>query len=177
MYKRQINNQHRVNYSLVPDPEFNKKIDKRIQSKIQEKSKNLSNIEKERIVNLSIDLKKRQDYIDNPEILPKVTKKDIPKSRNFPKALISSSSISNVTKNYYYKTATNGITYHSMIFPCAPLSIDELKISSLYSKTITDLGIGDSNFEEVQKLQSSISGGVSANFILLPDNNLSLIHI
>ena len=172
-----IYNQHRVNYSLVPDPEFNNKLDKRIKSKIQEKSKNLSNIEKERIVNLSIDLKKRQDYVDNPEILPKVTKRDIPKSRNFPKALISSNSASNVTKNFYYKTATNGITYHSMIFPCAPLSTDELKISSLYSKTITDLGIGDSNFEEVQKLQSSISGGVSANFILLPDNNKSAYSI
>ena len=56
-----------------------------------------------------------------------------------------------VVNNFFYNAGTNGITYHSMIFPCKNLSIDEFKISSLFSNTITDVGLGDKNYEEVQK--------------------------
>ena len=49
---------------------------------------------------------------------------------------------------FFYNAKTNGITYHSMIFPCKNLSIDEL--NSSLSNTITDVGLGDKNYEEVQ---------------------------
>ena len=58
-----------------------------------------------------------------------------------------------------------------MIFPCKNLSIDEFKISSLFSNTITDVGLGDKNYEEVQKIQSAITGGISSNFVLIPDKD------
>ena len=48
-------------------------------------------------------------------------------------------------------TTLEQVFYHSMIFPCKNLSIDEFKISSLFSNTITDVGLGDKNYEEVQK--------------------------
>ena len=41
--------------------------------------KNLSEKEKERIIDLTKNLKLRQEKQDNPELLPKVTKADIPK--------------------------------------------------------------------------------------------------
>ena len=73
--------------------------------------------------------------------------------------------------NFYYRTGTNGITYHSIVFPCNALSEEEFKIASLFSNTLTDIGIGDKNYEEVQKLQSAVTGGMSANFVLLPDQS------
>ena len=36
---------------------------------------------------------------------------------------------------------------------------------------MTDIGIGNKNYEEVQKLQSAVTGGMSANFVLLPDQS------
>ena len=161
-----INNQHRVNFSLAPDIDFNNKKDQKIKDKIEQKSKKLSSEEKEKIVQLATQLKMRQESIDNPEILPKVTKQDIPLSRSYAKPeIIKDGNIG----NYFYKAGTNGITYHSMIFPCDSMSLDEFKVSSLFANTLTDVGLGDKDYEEVQKIQSAITGGISSNFVLIPD--------
>ena len=168
--KKIISNPHRVNYCLAPDIDFNSKNEKKIKEKINEKSKNLSIKDKERIIELTKNLKLRQEKSDNPELLPKVTKDDIPKTRAYCK------SVSNIddNKNYYYKVGTNGITYHSIILPCSPLTNDEYKVASLFTNTLTDVGIGNQGYEEVQKIQSALTGGISANFILIPnDDNLS----
>ena len=164
-----INNSHRVNYCLAPDIEFNSKNEKIIKEKIDEKSKNLSFEDKERIIELTKDLKLRQEKSDNPEILPKVTKEDIPKIRNYAK----SESFKNDNKNFFYKVGTNGITYHSIILPCSPLTEDEFKVASLFANTLTDVGIGDKSYEEVQKIQSAVTGGISASFTLIPNENQS----
>ena len=163
-----INNTHRVNFSLAPDPEFNIKKDQIIKEKIIEKSKKLSSKDKEKIIHLASELKRRQESEDDPEILPKVTKQDIPLDRNYAVPQIVKNGSVN---NYFYKSGTNGITYHSMIFPCNNLSFDEFKISTLFANTITDVGLGDKDYEEVQKIQSAITGGISSNFVLIPDEN------
>ena len=163
--KKIINNQHRINYCLAPDVEFNKKNDIKIRKKIDKKSKKLSVQDKKRIIELTKDLKLRQEKSDNPEILPKVTKEDIPRVRTYPK----SESYKNDNKNFFYKVGTNGITYHSMILPCGPLTNDEFKVASLFANTLTDVGIDNKDYEEVQKIQSAITGGISANFILIPN--------
>ena len=113
-----INNQHRVNYCLAPDVEFNLKNEKKIQKKIEEKSKKLTDEDKKRIIELTKNLKLRQEQSDNPEILPKVTKEDIPKVRCY----AESESYKNDNKNFFYRVGTNGITYHSIILPCSPLT-------------------------------------------------------
>ena len=166
--KKIINNTHRVNFSLAPDPEFNIKKDQIIKEKIIEKSKKLSSKDKEKIIYLTSELKRRQESEDNPEILPKVTKQDIPLDRNYAVPQIVKNGGVN---NYFYKSGTNGITYHSMIFPCNNLSFDEFKISTLFANSITDVGLGDKDYEEIQKIQSAITGGISSNFVLIPDEN------
>jgi len=163
-----IENNHRINYSLIPNINFNNENDKKIKNKIIEKSKTLSSQDKQKILDLTTNLKKRQEHVDDPEVLPKVTKDDIPQSRTYAKHLRTSS---NNTDNYFYKTGTNGITYHSIIFPCDTLTKEEFSIASLFSSTLTDVGIKDKNYEEVQKIQSAITGGISANFTLLPNEN------
>ena len=163
-----INNNHRLNYSLVPDVDFNKKSEATIQDKVQEKASKLSADDKNQLVSLTNDLKDRQEKNDDPEILPKVTKSDIPETRSFAKAKIVTS---NSTENHYYKAGTNGITYHSMIFECDNLTDQEFAMTSLYANTLTDIGFNDKNYEEIQKLQSSITGGISANFMLIPQAN------
>ena len=168
--KKIISNPHRVNYCLAPDIDFNSKNEKKIKEKINEKSKNLSIKDKERIIELTKNLKLRQEKSDNPELLPKVTKDDIPKTRAYCKSVSNKDD----NKNYFYKVGTNGITYHSIILPCSPLTNDEYKIASLFTNTLTDVGIGNQGYEEVQKIQSALTGGISANFILIPnDDNLS----
>ena len=164
--KNLIKNNHRLTYSLVPDTELNKKNEEKIQNKVLDITKSLSEQDKEQLVKLANDLEDRQNTIDDPEVLPKVTREDIPKIRKYASPLTSENKES---RNYYYKTGTNGIVYHSMIFPCDALEKDELKIASLFSNTLTDIGLGDKGYEDIQKYQSSITGGVSASFVTLPN--------
>ena len=164
--KNLIKNNHRLTYSLVPDTKLNKKNEEKIQSKVLDITKSLSEQDKEQLVKLANALEERQNTIDDPEVLPKVTREDIPKIRKYASPLTSENKES---RNYYYKTGTNGIVYHSMIFPCDALEKDELKIASLFSNTLTDIGLGDKGYEDIQKYQSSITGGVSASFVTLPN--------
>ena len=168
--KHLINNTHKLNYSLVPDVEFNKKNEDHINKKIIEKTKNLTENDKNKIVELAQALEERQEKIDDPETLPKVTKEDIPVSRKYPMPSVSSS---NNIENYYYKSGTNGLVYHTMLFPCESLTNEELQISSLYTSSLTDIGLGSESYEQVQKYQSSITGGISATFTMIPSEDNS----
>ena len=165
--ERIIKNNHRVNYALIPDPEFNNKNEERIKNKITQKSKKLSEKDKQQIISLSSKLKERQETIDDPEVLPKVTKEDIPHIRNYAESTITKNGD---IDNYFYKTGTNGITYHSIIYPCSNLSTEEFKIASLFASTLTNIGFSNMDYEEVQKIQSAITGGIYSNFILLPSD-------
>ena len=166
--KSLIKNNHRLTYSLIPDTELNKKNEEKIQNKVFEITKNFSSDDKEKLIKLANDLEKRQNSIDDPEVLPKVTKEDIPKTRNYASPIAFAKDKST---DYFYKSGTNGIVYHSMIFPCDALDENELKIASLFSNTLTDIGLGKDGYEDIQKYQSSITGGISASFITLPNKS------
>ena len=166
--KNLIKNSHRLTYSLIPDTELNKKNEEKIQNKVLEITKNFSTDDKEKLIKLANDLEKRQNSIDDPEVLPKVTKEDIPKTRNYASPLTYAK---NESTNYFYKSGTNGIVYHSMIFPCEALDKNELEVASLFSNTLTDIGLGKDGYEDIQKYQSSITGGISASFITLPNKS------
>ena len=163
-----IKNNHRLTYSLIPDTELNKKNEEKIQNKVFEITKNFSLDDKKNLIKLANDLENRQNSIDDPEVLPKVTKEDIPEKRNYASPIAFAE---NESTNYFYKSGTNGIVYHSMIFPCDALDENELKIASLFSNTLTDIGLGKDGYEDIQKYQSSITGGISASFITLPNKS------
>ena len=165
--KKIIDNQHRVNYSLAPDVNFNKINEDKIKDKIDKRSRELSQNDKKRIQDLTKDLKQRQEKVDNPDILPKVTKEDIPEIRSYP----SSKTYKNDNKNYFYNVGTNGITYHSILLPCKNLTKDEFKVASLFTNTLTDVGIGNKSYEEIQKIQSALTGGISSSFSLIPNKD------
>ncbi|MGB2063420.1 MAG: insulinase family protein [Gammaproteobacteria bacterium] len=165
---RLLNNNHRLLFSLIPDGDLNKRNEQLLKEELKEKAENLSENEKEQISSLAKRLKSRQESEDNPEILPKVGISDIPKERIYAEpASITDKS----TKNYIYKTGTNGLVYHSMIYPINNLTIEELSNANLYANFITNLGVGNRDYEEVQKYQSSITGGLNASTIFLPGSN------
>lgn len=163
-----LNNPHRLRFTLAPDTDFNKKNEEKIQKSLAEKVKNFSINDKNKIIDLSKKLKERQESVDNPELLPKVGISDIPSQRKY----LKPDSASNLDKNnYIYKTGTNGIVYHSLIYPIQGLEDHEVDLLNMYANILTDIGIGDRSYEDIQKYQSSISGGISASIVLLPSSN------
>ena len=163
-----LDNNHRLRFTLSPDTNFNKKNEDKINRELEQKSKNLSIDEKNKIIDLSKKLKERQESEDNPELLPKVGIADIPAQRKYLKPDASSDLNNN---KYIYKTGTNGIVYHSLIYPIQGLDDSEIDFLNMYANILTDIGIGDYTYEDVQKYQSTITGGISASIVLLPSSN------
>jgi len=59
--------------------------------------------------------------------------------------------------------------YSDFLFPCKNLSSQELLFSSLYTFILTEVGLLETSYEEIQALQSSITGGIHASFKLHTD--------
>ena len=155
-----IKNQHRLNYELKPDPKFNENLDNFFASTLKSKEEVLTDRDIGEINDLAEALKARQEAVDDVEILPKVTIQDIPLKREYASASFLKNNRS------VYEVGTNGLMYSDFLFPCKNLSSQELLFSSLYTFVLTEVGLRKSSYEEVQALQSSITGGINATFKL-----------
>ena len=157
---RLIKNQHRLNYELKPDPKFNENLENFFASTLKSKEEVLTDRDIVEINDLAEALKARQEAVDDVEILPKVTIQDIPLKREYASASFLKNNRS------VYEVGTNGLMYSDFLFPCKNLSSQELLYSSLYTFILTEVGLRKSSYEEVQALQSSITGGINASFKL-----------
>ncbi|MDC0130142.1 insulinase family protein, partial [Gammaproteobacteria bacterium] len=151
-----LTNSHRLTYELKPDSSFNDNLEEYFSSTLKEKEETLTDLDKNKIIKLADDLKARQEADDDASLLPKVTIEDIPLKREYSQsnALVGNRSI--------YEVGTNGLVYSDFLFPCSSLTNEELLFSSLYTFIITEVGIQDKSYEEIQAHQSKISGGISA---------------
>mgnify|MGYP003323879796 FL=1 len=104
--------------------------------------------------------KMSQEAVDDVEILPKVTIQDIPVKREY-----TSESFA-LNNRSVYEVGTNGLIYSDFLFPCANLNPQELLYSSLYTFIITEVGFKENTYEQIQALQSSLTGGINASFKL-----------
>ena len=155
-----IKNQHRLNYELKPDPKFNENLENFFASTLKSKEEVLTDRDIGEINDLAEALKARQEAVDDVEILPKVTIQDIPLKREYASASFLKNNRS------VYEVGTNGLMYSDFLFPCKNLSSQELLFSSLYTFILTEVGLRESSYEEVQARQSSITGGINASFKL-----------
>ena len=151
-----LSNSHRLTYELKPDSSFNDNLEEYFSSTLKEKEETLTDLDKNKIIKLADDLKARQEADDDASLLPKVTIEDIPLKREYSQsnALVGNRSI--------YEVGTNGLVYSDFLFPCSSLTNEELLFSSLYTFIITEVGIQDKSYEEIQAHQSKISGGINA---------------
>jgi hypothetical protein len=157
-----LNNNHRLLFELKADPEFNDKENSYYKDYLAQKSKELDEASKKEIIELSSRLNDRQNQIDDESILPKIEKKDIPDSRSFPE-------ISSQNNKKFYKAGTNGIIYHDYIFSLEDLNEKEIGLASLYAYVLTNIGLSDKSYDEIQEYQSLITGNISAS--IKPDIN------
>ena len=117
-----IKNQHRLNYELKPDPKFNESLENFFSSTLRSKEEALTDKDVGELNDLAKALKDRQEAVDDVEILPKVTKQDIPLKREY-------THVSFLKKNRsVYEVGTNGLMYSNFLFPCKNLSSQELSL-------------------------------------------------
>lgn len=154
-----LTNQHRLTLTLKPDLELAgqqvanelKRLDKIRQS--------LSAEEISHIIKQSKALAARQLQEDNPDLLPKVGLEDIPKTIEQPSARLSSIRDSHTAVSFFNQ-GTNGLCYQHSVLELPALEEDLLEALPYYTSCLTELGIGNKDYTEVQTWQSRVSGGI-----------------
>jgi Zn-dependent M16 (insulinase) family peptidase len=155
-----LDNCHRVTLTLQPDAELAQRQVAAEQQRLMQIQQQLNREQTELIIQQSKALAERQAAEDDPEILPKVGLEDVPEKIAQPNPqqhLLPKSR----QKLSVFDQATNGLCYQQAVINMPELDEDLLPLLPIYTSCLTELGIGDLDYSQVQTWQSSISGGVN----------------
>lgn len=154
-----LNNEHRITLVMSPDTKLSEAMAAEEKAKLEAIQSQLTEEQKAKIVSTSQALEQRQLEEDDPELLPKVELTDIPadievpdfRSINIGSRLLS-----------FYPQGTNGISYQQIVTELPLLSEQQQLLLPLHNRCLTEFGIGDKDYLEVQNWQSDVCGGISS---------------
>ncbi|RMH22590.1 MAG: peptidase M16 [Gammaproteobacteria bacterium] len=161
-----LENSHRVCLTMSPDPEMGTRQDLEEKQHLEKVRATMTDEEIKTILEQSEALNQRQQSVDDPDILPKLERSDIPASIQFPK---EETTIHAMNSIHWYHTGTNGIVYQQLITPIPHLPDDLLSLVPLYLACLPELGCGERDYRQNQFYQTSICGGVSATTSIRSD--------
>ena len=101
----------------------------------------------------------RQAQEDDESILPKVTLDDVP--RDIPR-LEHGESRSAGFNSTQYAQGTNGLVYQQALCQLPALSADALALLPTYTNVLTEVGLGETSYLEVQDRQAAVCGSINA---------------
>ncbi len=155
-----LNNPHRVTLTLNPDDQLAARKADAERASLEAIRQSLNPEQVEEILQRSQALLARQAEEDDPDLLPKVGLEDVPAELQEPSKKLSllSSAQSDLS---FYGQGTNGLAYQQIVFDLPMLEQGLLEALPLYTSCLTEFGIGDKDYEEVQTWQARISGGVN----------------
>ena len=154
-----LDNPHRVRMVMSPDKQLSqKKLDTERQRLAAMKAE-FDVQQKNDIIDMTHKLEARQEEKDNPELLPKVTLKDI----NPDIKVIEGDRevIDGVTVNSYAR-GTNGLVYAHLVIDLPQMEDELLELFPLFCECIAEVGVGDRDYLQVQSWHAAKTGGVGA---------------
>jgi Zn-dependent M16 (insulinase) family peptidase len=154
-----LDNPHRVTLVMTPDKELSSRRQEQETARLKELKQSLSEEETKKIISDSQALAARQSLQDDDSILPKVELSDVPP--NVPE-LQPTTPQPAAFPCTTYSQGTNGLVYQQVISPLPQLQAEELQILPYYTNVLTELGLGDADYLNVQDRQSSTCGGINA---------------
>ena len=155
-----LDNAHRLTLTLKPSLTLAEEKQKTEEEELAHIKANLNSAEKKQIIEQANALARRQSQVDDPDLLPKVGLEDVPPKIVEP-ARINEALPSSKASVAFYGQITNGLTYQQIVLPLPQLSPEQLEILPLYTSCMTEFGIAEKSYAEVQTWQSRISGGVN----------------
>ncbi|UCB54359.1 MAG: insulinase family protein [Thiotrichales bacterium] len=154
-----LDNPHRVRLTMRPDTGLSARKDEAERERLARMKAAMSDNEKSQVIQRAAELALRQQQEDDAEVLPKVGLEDVPNEIKIPAAIERRIS---ATDSKLYAQGTNGLVYHEMVAELPALEPEQLDVLPLYSSCLTELGVGDRDYLQVQDWQSGVSGGISA---------------
>ncbi|HWV16000.1 MAG TPA: insulinase family protein [Cellvibrio sp.] len=154
-----LDNNHRVRLILKPDTQLNARIQAAEVARLAAIKAQLSEAEKQQIIQQSHALQARQQQHDDESILPKVGIEDIPEHLHYTAG-------TRETLNDYplrvYSAGTNGLVYQQITCKMPALSTELQAILPIYCSFITELGLNDKDYLSVQRWQAEVVGSIRA---------------
>lgn len=163
-----IDNPHRVTLVMSPDENIQQRIEQAEKQRLADIKANLSAEEKQAIIDQASALIERQALEEDDSILPKVTLADVP--LDMP-ALHSEQAQFGSLPYTRYGRGTNGLVYQQLLIALPDLNDEELSLLSIYTQVLTELGLGDQDYLQVQARQAQVCGGISAYTSMRGDIN------
>lgn len=154
-----LDNPHRVRLTLKPDTELAAREAEAEKAKLEAIQASLTEAQKQAIVDQALALEARQEQIDDPTILPEVTKADIPadiKTVTGGSAAVGDLSVST------YQCGTNGLVYEQVLIDLPDLTDHEKAILPLFNSCLTEVGSAGRDYVATQAHQAAVCGSLSA---------------
>jgi Zn-dependent M16 (insulinase) family peptidase len=149
------NNPHRVCLRMCPDETLQAKNLAAENQQLDDWKAKLDETQQKKIQRENRELDKRQIEPQNAEILPTISVDDI-------KAECDFANPTKQGKDYtYYKTRCNGLVYVNGIMQLPALSPEQSQFLPLLNAMMSEVGVGERSYLEVQENISRYTGGIS----------------
>ncbi|WOX05795.1 insulinase family protein [Microbulbifer pacificus] len=152
-----LENQHRVRLVLSPDPDMAGRAELAEKARLAQIKAGLDDGEKQQIIQTAKALAERQQRKDDESILPKVGVEDIPPE--LPKVEGEELQL-NGAKVSRYSAGTNGLVYQQLVATLPEFTDEERILLPYYCQALSELGLGDKSYLEVQQWQAAVAGSL-----------------
>ena len=154
-----LNNTHMVRLVLRPDNELSARRKQNEESRLDAIRRQLSDQDRQQIIETAQKLAERQEQQDDDACLPKVGVEDV---AGGPQEIACTTVGGASVPATHYEQGTNGIVYQQLIVELPSLEPDLLELLSCHNSILAEVGVGSRNYLETQAWQSSVCGGISA---------------
>jgi Zn-dependent M16 (insulinase) family peptidase len=169
-----LNNPHRTRLVLKPDTDLAQQKDQAEKDRLANIKASLTESEKQRIVDEAVALKARQEMEEDLEILPKVGIEDVPTEIAYADR---HSRLEGPVPLTNYSAGTNGLAYQQIIMPMPALTDGQMDLMPLYSTCVTEMGVGERDYQQTQLWHSAVVGAYSASASVRTDkDSLNKLH-
>ncbi|WP_027330955.1 insulinase family protein [Marinimicrobium agarilyticum] len=160
-----LENPHRLRLTLRPDSLFSKHAQEAEQQRLRTIESQLTDDDRQRIVERAKALQERQEAKDDDSILPKVGLDDIPKTMSYVEGSREPLDDRNPASAPLrrYGAGTNGLVYQQITCKLPALDEEEQPLLPLYCNALTEVGIDGRDYLEAQRWQASAVGGITAS--------------
>jgi len=161
-----LDNQHRVNLCLHPDPSLTKIMEEKEQQRLKDIESQLTDNDRQQLVNQAKILQQAQEEKEDVSCLPTLELEDIdPKE---PEVASDSVTLGNHTVSVYPQP-TNGLAYFNLYFPLSGLDSELHPYLPLFSSLLTQIGAGKYSYVEMAQRVEAGTGGIRASVEILDD--------
>ncbi len=165
-----LDNPHMVRLTMVPDTGLSQKRRDAEAARLEKIRAALTDESAEKIRRDTAALNARQTQKDDPEILPRVGREDIPADLVVAEGVEKTLTLAQQKVPLsVYAQGTNGLVYEQLIIELPAFTEDEQQLLPLYTALVSELGAGEHDYLAMQQWQSRVSGGLRMSLSLRGD--------